>query len=174
MLNYIGLTGLLGFLLSINTASVLAQQEYPTLEQAGFIFKLEDCNTTSNRDVPLECEFLVQNTQESRRQFNLYANYSRVIDTEGNIIQGLSSNLGNITDSTNQYGGYSYQTGIELVNGIPVRGSIAFQKAPKGKIRLIDLRCFAPDTNYFNVEFIIQNRLVGIKFLENLAKDTSK
>jgi hypothetical protein len=164
MFNVLRLTSLLGLLININTASASGQLGVVTLEKQGFIFKFQGCKNRSNADIPLECEFKVENIQEGRRIFNLDANQSRIIDSEGNEIRGLVSNLGN-RDTTNQNNNYPqyyypqyYQQGIVLVNKIPVTVSVSFAKAPAGEIRLIDLLCYSQDTNYrnssFNVEFI--------------------
>ncbi len=149
MLKFSRLTGLLGFLLSINTVSVIAQPAYPTFEQEGIIFELQNCNNTSRTDTPLKCEFRVENTREGRRTFIIFADKSRIVDAEGNEIFGLTANLGNKGDGS--------KASSEIINGISIKGSITFKKAPVGTIQLVDLSCGATRENSssissFNVE----------------------
>lgn len=51
--------------------------------------------------------------------------------------------------------GGSGKSGITLINGIPIKGSITFARNPVGRIRLIDLRCkirVGYNFNSFNIE----------------------
>lgn len=144
MLKILSLTGFLGLLISTNNLSVIAQStDSSLLEQEGFRFELKGCSNISNADKPLKCEFLVENIQEERRSLFIYADDSRVIDSEGNEIFGLTANLGNKGDSR--------KASTELINGIPIKGSMTFAKQPVGDIRLVDFKCLSG--NYFNVEF---------------------
>lgn len=171
MLNIIKLTTLLGLLINFSSASASEQTSLMTLEKEGFIFELQNCKNKTNAEVPLECEFKVENIKKNRRVLNLCINRSRIVDSAGNEIRGLSGNLGNRDETTSPYNPYnlnlnlnygydSYscnniQQGIELVNGVPMKGIITFKKAPEGQILLLDLGCYSQDTNVFNVEFIL-------------------
>ncbi len=145
MLKSIGISGIVGILFNTFSVSVLAQQAYPTFEQAGFLFELRGCDNTARSDAPLTCEFRIENTEDNRRAFYIYANRSRVVDSEGNEIVGLTANLGNKKESR--------QVSTDLIKKIPVSGTITFEKAPQGKILLVDLYCYGTGANYFNVEF---------------------
>jgi len=145
MLKSIGISSILGFLFNTVSIPVLAEQVYPTFEQAGFLFELRECGFTTRSDAPLTCKFRIENTQDNRREFYIYADRSRVVDTEGNEIAGLTVNLGNKGDGN--------KAGTELIYKVPVKGSITFEKAPQGDVLLVDLRCWGTDVSYFNVEF---------------------
>lgn len=133
------LTSLLGFLISINTSSALAN---PIIEQAGFIFKFQNC-TVSNTSIALKCNFLVQNTKE-RRVLYVYASSSRAFDTGFNDIPGHNVSLG----------GREYQStfSTEFPEETTLKGSITFEKAPEGKLTSLDLSCYSRDGGDFKVK----------------------
>lgn len=135
------LTSLLGFLVSLNTASSLAQPAFEVVEQSGFIFEFQKC-TLPGGSVPLKCDFLVQNTGE-RSKLNIYAAYSRAFDTGFQEISGTSISLG----------GQKAKSVFSTVfpKGTTLKGTITFEKAPEGGITALDIRCYA-NSSYFNIE----------------------
>jgi hypothetical protein len=147
MLKILGLTGFLGFLLNLNTLSVLAQPNPNIKEEQGFNLELLGCDARLNADTPLRCDFKVTNVQEGTRQFTLFGYHSRVIDAAGNEIAGLDGSLGNQENSTS--------VSSNLINGIPLKGNVTFEKQPVGKIQAVVINCGA--SGNFDVEFILAN-----------------
>jgi len=126
---------------------VFVAQEIPAIQESGFVFEFLGCETTPNSDIPLTCEFLVENTQDSEVALYLYArsgNPSRIIDASGNEIVASSVQLGS-SSSVNS-------TSTDLPSKIPLKATLFFESAPEGGIRILDVGCFA-NSNYFDVEF---------------------
>lgn len=146
MLSILKITSLLGLIISINTVSVSAQPNEleKIIEKEGFSFELKDCNNISTVKQTLKCDFIVKNIEDGTRELIIYANRSRVIDTDGNVIGGSTINLGNQGDDTH--------ADSDLVNGVPVKLSVTFAKPPIGNVKLIDLGCYAKGS--FNAEFV--------------------
>ncbi|MBE9070947.1 hypothetical protein IQ260_30375, partial [Leptolyngbya cf. ectocarpi LEGE 11479] len=87
---------------AITDATELIAQEIPAVQEGGFVFEFLGCETTPNTDVPLTCNFMVENTRDSERTLRLYGSssnrsnyFSRVIDAGGNEIFASSARLGN-------------------------------------------------------------------------------
>jgi hypothetical protein len=140
------LTSLLGFLITINTSSALAN---PIVEKAGFIFEFQGCNI-SGTSTPLKCDFLVKNTKERRKLF-VYADKSRTFDTDFNEITGVTASLGGKEETT--------RPGTEFLEKTTLKGSITFEKAPVGELTNIDLSCYTyGGEGSFNVEIPLSNQ----------------
>lgn len=128
--------------------SDLLAQEIPAIQEEGFVFDFLGCVSTPNTDIPLTCNFLVENSQESEKRLRIYGNlsssyYSRVIDASGNEIIASSVELGSASGS-------GYAT-LDLPSGIPLQASFNFSQAPEGAIRILDIRALGNST--FDVEF---------------------
>ena len=129
------LTSFLGFLLSLNTSSALADS---LEEMGGFLFQFQKCSV-SETSVPLKCDFLVKNIGE-RRTITIYSDNSRAYDTGFNDIAGTSVSLG----------GREYQSvySTEIPEETTLKGNITFEKAPEGKLTSLDLNFYTDGTNY--------------------------
>ena len=93
----------------------LIAQSIPAVQQEGFIFEFLGCEVTSDTDIPLTCNFLIENSQELERRLTVYAYngntyFSRVIDASGNEIFASSINLG--STSGEQYAVAEFPSGI--------------------------------------------------------------
>ena len=126
----------------------LISQSIPTIQQEGFIFEFLGCEVILDTDMPLNCNFLIENSQELERRLTVYAYdsnayFSRVIDAGGNEIFASSVDIGNA--SGNKY------VIAEFPSGIPLKASFKFSQAPEGGIRIVDIR--ARSSSVFDVEF---------------------
>lgn len=130
-------------LLPHQTSAILVAQQVLDIQQGGFIFSFRGCQNTPNSDQPLTCNFLIENTEEGRRELRIYSK-SRVIDSDGNEILASSITIGNNTGNDAR--------GV-LSSGIPLRSSITFNKSPVGGIKLLELSLWEQGANYFYVEF---------------------
>ncbi|MFK8183992.1 MAG: hypothetical protein AB8B99_11505 [Phormidesmis sp.] len=130
------------------TANLLAQ-EIPAIQKEGFVFEFLGCESTPNTDVPLTCDFLVENSRDDERLLYLYAvptsAFSRVIDVRGNEIIATNVELGSASNTR--------WVSVEMPSRIPLRASLSFSKAPEGGIRILDVGAYNPDSSYFDVEF---------------------
>jgi hypothetical protein len=130
-------------------SSNLIAQEIPAIQEEGFVFEFIGCESTPNTDLPLTCNFLVENSQESERILRIYgyssSYYSRVIDAVGNEIYASSAQLGNDSDDSFAQ--------AALPSGIPLKASFSFSQAPEGGIRILDIGAYTDSTSFFDVEF---------------------
>lgn len=130
-------------------SNVLLAQEIPAVQEEGFVFEFLDCEVTPNSDVPLTCEFLIENSRTDERRLSLYARSntlpSRVIDASGNEIIASFVTLGSAGDSRT--------VRRALPSEVPMKGTLSFNKAPEGAIRILDLGLYTPGPGYFDVEF---------------------
>ena len=136
--------------LSSNPTPTLIAQEIPAIQEGGFVFEFLGCETTPNTDVPLTCNFMVENTWDSERELQLAgynsSNYfSRVIDAGGNEIFASSARVGNSS-------GARYAEAV-LPSRIPLRASLSFNQIPEGGIRILDIGLYNRSTRGFDVEF---------------------
>ncbi|MFK8183993.1 MAG: hypothetical protein AB8B99_11510 [Phormidesmis sp.] len=134
--------------------SNLVAQELPAVEKNGFVFEFLGCEETPNTDIPLTCDFLVENSRNTERTLILFAYFnrryfSRVIDANGNQIFASRVTLGGYSD--NQW------TSSSFPSRVPLKGSVSFSQAPEGGIRIFDLGATTGQIGYssgvFDVEF---------------------
>lgn len=135
---------------SITNSPGLIAQEIPAVQEEGFVFDFLGCETRPNTDVPLTCEFIVENSQEQERSLQLYGNYgrstySRVIDTSGNEIIASFAQIGRASDNSSAV--------TTLPSDIPLKASLSFAEAPEGGIRILDLKMYTRGVGEFDVEF---------------------
>ena len=132
------------FMMTVGTCARAQQRNIAPIEIEGFVFQFKGCRSTTNSDVPLTCDFLVKNSQETRRTLKLYE--GRVVDVNGEVITGSFVKLGDDVDTNRS-------VRQELPTGIPIKGSVSFPQAPEGNIVLFDLRLYASKS--FDVEFYL-------------------
>ena len=127
--------------------SSLIAQEIPAIREEGFVFQFLGCETAPLSDVPLTCEFLIENSQEEEKIFGLYSDYSsnptRVIDSSGNEIVATSVQVGSSDPGSS----------IPFPSGVPIKATVTFGEAPDGIIKLLDIGCFIYQYGGFDVEF---------------------
>ena len=129
-------------------SSTLIAQEFTAIQKEGFIFNFIECETTPGSDVPLTCEFLIENTQEERT-FGLYTDSSsyptRIIDASGNEIIATSVKVGS--------SGPDSSAGTPFPTGVPLKATVTFGQSPEGGIRIFDVGCYIYLYGGFDVEF---------------------
>ncbi|MGB7085886.1 MAG: hypothetical protein WBD47_10055, partial [Phormidesmis sp.] len=129
--------------------SNLIAQEIPAVQEEGFVFEFLGCESTPNTDVPLTCNFLVENSQDAERKLYIYGNkgssFSRVIDASGNEIFASLATLGSDSGSGS--------ADAVFPSRIPLKASLSFSQAPEGGIRILDIGAYTSGVGYFDVEF---------------------
>lgn len=127
----------------------LIAQEIPAIQEEGFVFEFLGCETRPNTDVPLTCEFMIENSQELERTLTMYGGQggyelSRIIDTSGNEIPASYAQIG-------RYSGR--KASANLPSSIPLKASLSFSEAPEGGIMILDMELHGEGSGYFDVEF---------------------
>ena len=133
---------------SITNSPSLIAQEIPTIQEEGFIFEFLGCETRPNTDVPLTCDFIIENSQELERTLTIFGskggyNLSRIIDTSGNEILASYAQIGRSSGR---------KASANLPSSIPLKASLSFSEAPEGGIRILDMELHG-GLGFFDVEF---------------------
>ena len=140
MFNITKLTVLFVFLLSANAALASEQTALMTLEKEGFIFEFQKCQLTSNHNSAMVCDFLVENSNPTKKSLAFYPGKSQFVDSDGNVVTSSAIQIGNNASNSSKV------ISDELIQGIPLKGSVIFGQAPQGNIRLINLFCSIAET----------------------------